>query len=199
MALSADGHRVLTACADNKVRLWDLATGSEVKNARPQARMAPLVDTGHNAVWTAVFSPDGTHVATAGGNDATLWRADNGREVMSYSPHGAVAAGAFSPDGQHAATCSWDGTIKIWDAKTGNVELKIVASPEKYVNSVVYSPDGTRLLSASDDATAKIWDAKTGKLLLTLPPDENGVGHADSGSHGPLLGRRPAHRHGLER
>ncbi|HVU88540.1 MAG TPA: protein kinase [Pirellulales bacterium] len=180
VALSADGRRVLTACADNKVRLWDLASGMEVKNPRPQHAHGALVDTGHSAVWTAVFSPDGTHVATAGGNDATLWRVDNGREVMSYSPHGAVAAGAFSPDGQHAATCSWDGTIKIWNAKTGNVELKIVASPEKYVNSVMYSPDGSRLLSASDDATAKIWDAKTGKLLLSLPTDENAAGHQDT-------------------
>ncbi len=159
---------MLTACADNKVRLWDLASGSEVKNAQHQAAHGALVDAGHNPVWSAVFSPDGTYIATAGGNDATLSRADNGREIMTYSPHGAVAAGAFSPDGRHVATCSWDGTIKVWDAATGNVEVKIVASPEKYVNSVMYSPDGTQLLSASDDNTAKIWDAKTGKLLLSL-------------------------------
>jgi len=180
VALSPDGRRVITACADHKVRLWDLASSAEIKNPRNRAAGEALIDAGQNAVWSAVFSPDGAHVVTAGGNDAKLWRTDSGREEISFSPHGAVAAGAFSPDGQHVATCSWDGTIKVWDAATGNVELKLVASPEKYVNTVMYSRDGTRLLSASDDATAKIWDAKTGELLLTLPPNENVAGHRES-------------------
>ena len=179
MAFSPDRRRVLSACADNKVRLWDLTTGAEVHSAGRRAHDA-LVDTGRNAVWSAVFSPDGSHIATAGGNDAKLWQVDNSREIMAYSPHGAVSAAAFSPDGQRVATCSWDGSIKVWNAATGTVELKFVASRDKYVNSVVFSPDGARLLSASDDAKAKIWDAATGNLLISLPADDESEGHRES-------------------
>jgi hypothetical protein len=180
VAISADGRRALTACADNKVRLWDLTSGAEIHGARAGGAGDALIDTGRNAVWSAVFSPDGAHVATAGGNDAKLWQIDNGREVMAFSPHGAVAGAAFSPDGQRVATCSWDGTIKVWNPTTGAVELKFVASPDKYVNSIMFSPDGTKLLSASDDKTAKVWDASTGKLLVTLPGDGADDGHSDS-------------------
>ncbi len=180
VALSSDSRRVLTACADNKVRLWDLSSGAEIHGARAGGAQDALIDTGRNAVWSAIFSPDGSHIATAGGNDAKLWQIDNGREVLAFSPHGAVAGAAFSPDGQHVATCSWDGTIKMWNPTTGSVELKFVASPDKYVNSIMFSPDGLQLLSASDDNTAKVWDAKTGKLLLSLPAGGADDGHSDS-------------------
>ena len=97
--------------------------------------------------------------------------------MTPFSPHGAVAGAAFSPDNARVATCSWDGTIKVWNAATGVVELKFEASPDMYVNSVVFSPDGKRLLSASDDKTAKIWDAATGQQLLSFPAQEGAEGH----------------------
>ena len=48
------------------------------------------------------------------------------------------------------------GTIKLIDADTGRVALKINAN-DAPVNSVAFSPDGRRILSASSDGTAKEW------------------------------------------
>jgi WD40 repeat protein len=74
----------------------------------------------------------------------------------------------FSPDGKRLATASWDGTAKVWDAKTGK-ELLTLRGHSKALSGVRFSPDGKRLATADGDyKTASVWDAKTGKRLLTL-------------------------------
>ncbi len=74
---------------------------------------------------------------------------------------------AYSPDGTKFISGSYDNTIKIWDANTGQC-LKTLAGHSDYVKSVAYSPDGTKIISGSRDKTVKIWDANTGQCLKTL-------------------------------
>jgi WD40 repeat protein len=74
---------------------------------------------------------------------------------------------AFSPDGQRLASACDDGTVKVWDAATGQESLTLTGHTDR-VWSVAFSPDGQRLASASDDRTVKVWDAATGQETLTL-------------------------------
>ena len=55
---------------------------------------------------------------------------------------------AFSPDGQRLASASHDGTVKVWDAATGQETLTLKGHTG-VVSSVAFSPDGKRLASAS--------------------------------------------------
>src|SRR5205823_835665 len=61
-----DGTRLATGCADNTIRLWDVATGQEVAELR-----------GHAAYVHAVaFSPDGTRLVSGSGDfTVRLWDA----------------------------------------------------------------------------------------------------------------------------
>ena len=74
---------------------------------------------------------------------------------------------AYSPDGTKIISGSYDQTIKIWDANTGEC-LKTLEGHIEPVQSVAYSPDGTKIISGSVDKTIKIWDANTGQCLKTL-------------------------------
>jgi WD40 repeat protein len=65
------------------------------------------------------------------------------------------------------ASASDDGTVKIWDAATGQESLALKGHTD-VVYSVSFSADGQRLASASSDKTVKLWDATTGQELLTL-------------------------------
>jgi len=66
---------------------------------------------------------------------------------------------AFSPDGKRLASVGVGGTVKVWDATTGQETLTFKGHTD-LVSSVVFSPDGTRLASASEDQTVKVWDAQ---------------------------------------
>ena len=72
---------------------------------------------------------------------------------------------ARTADGLQGA--SWDGTIKLWDATSGQETLTLKGHA-KGVLSVAFSPDGKRIVSGSDDSAIKVWEAETGQETLTL-------------------------------
>jgi hypothetical protein len=114
------------------------------------------------AVVSVAFSPDGTRLATAGGEDKTVkvWDVATGQEVRTLKGHmGAVVSVAFSPDGTRLASASSDKTVKLWDVDSGQ-ELRTLKAHTDRVRSVAFSPDGTRLASAGADGTIKLWDAR---------------------------------------
>jgi WD40 repeat protein len=99
---------VLTGSRDNTARLWDAATGQEIRASR-----------GHEDTVTSVaFSPDGARVLTGSGDrTARLWDAATGKEIRAFKGNeDTVSSVAFSPDGARVLTGSKDKTARLWDA-----------------------------------------------------------------------------------
>jgi WD40 repeat protein len=113
-------------------------------------------------VRAVAFSPDGTKVATASGDQTCwLWNAATGEPLRHDD---GVMAVAFSLDGKKIATTSGDKTARLWDAATGG-PLGGPLQHDYPVTALTFSPDGTKVATASNDNTARLWDAATGMPL----------------------------------
>ncbi|KAF8965937.1 hypothetical protein BDZ97DRAFT_740307 [Flammula alnicola] len=86
-----------------------------------------------------------------------IWKTDS--KVMSV---------AFSPDGTRIVSGGGDddeGTIRVWDARTGDTVAGSFKGHTDWVRSVAFSLEGTRIVSGSDDETIRVWDACTGNTV----------------------------------
>ena len=92
------------------------------------------------------------HVSVTSGHPAS-WPANI--HTMQGHTH-VVDSVAYSPDGSHVVSGSWDKTIRIWNATTGQLVAGPFQGHTDVVTSVTYSPDGGYILSASNDKSIKV-------------------------------------------
>src|SRR6185369_3885695 len=74
IALSPNGKWAATGTSDNKLRLWDAATG------KPHG--PPLEHDG--AVYPVAFSPDSQTVVAGGDKGAKLWDVATGKQLLAF-------------------------------------------------------------------------------------------------------------------
>src|SRR5439155_6144276 len=77
---------------------------------------------------------------------------------------------AFSLDGGWIASAGGDGTVKLWNSKTREVDKTLPAHPDS-VYSVVFHPGGKHLASVGADRKVKVWDLTTGQRVFARPCD----------------------------
>lgn len=156
VTFSPNSLTLASAGSDNTVCVWDVATGKRLHVLR------------HNgAVYDVAFSPDGKHIASAGGfppglrtpGELKVWNARDGQLSLTLKGHiELVYSVAFSPDGQQLASAGHGRVIRVWDLKTG-LESLILQGHVEGVSGLDFSPDGLRLASVDLAGSVKLWDA----------------------------------------
>jgi len=166
VAFSPDGKTVLSGSYDHTLKLWDVATGYEIRTL-----------VGHSGEVTSVaFSPDGKTALSASA-DATLklWDIETGRQIKTLAGHsGSVNSIAFSPDGKSALSGGDDYTLRLWDLTKGH-EVGTFSGHSGGVTCVAFSPNGRRALSGSWDKMLKLWDLTTGREIRNFTAHSNRI------------------------
>ncbi|WP_030264851.1 TIR domain-containing protein [Streptomyces violens] len=189
---SPDGTRVAAADFAGTVRLWDAGTGEAI--GQPLGR-----DSNRSLTSGLAWSPDGRFLAGTFVSDASdghngparsvlrLWEVapPPPREAGLSGPTEAIRSVAWSPDGRHIAGGSGDGTLWVWDPRTGE---PLPDGPERprrtsdNVTAVVWDPKGRRLLRVGQDGllprsvpggatTGKHWWGSGGAFTAAWSPD----------------------------
>jgi WD40 repeat protein/class 3 adenylate cyclase len=182
LEIDPERSTLLALQAVNKTYAVDQTVLSEAEDALHRAVQASRVELtlrGHaDGVWSAVFSADGTKIATAGvDGTAKIWDAATGKELLKVKSSTMGFAwyyAIFSPSGKLFATVGADTIARIWDVKTGEQLLTLKGHTQE-VHQIVFSPDGSHLATISADGTSKLWDTLTGKELFTLHEEHSAI------------------------
>ena len=166
--LVSGGQDTLMPTQTYGVKLWDLATGKELRTLQQGSLYA---------LYRAAYSPDGRFVLT------NLQTYDFGSPPFADLATAKVSEGpavggsinypgnllVFSPDGKRLAVAMESGqlrnkiTIDVWDPATWEKVATLEGHTQR-VLSLAFSADGRYLVSGGADATAMVWDlSKKGK------------------------------------
>jgi WD40 repeat protein len=185
IVFSPDGSLLATATFE-KVRLWDIAAGAELRTfqIRPAKFPKLFADEGERQAqlwrmaWQVAFSPDGKLLATGSSAAVQLWNPTTGQEVSTTPSNGQVNSLYFSPDGQWVIWGNDRDEIVKWNpSKAKRHRIKNQFS----LGDTAITPDGKIILSPGAGTDIGIYELATGRkagvLRCTKASDEGASTH----------------------
>ena len=155
----------MTGSSDGLFKVWDVSTGTCIKEFQ------------HPGAWAMCVSTAGSLAATFGKDGMVrLWKLPTAEPVSQALQHQyPVVAVALSDDGKTLFTVCEDGTGRLWDGATGADMGKVVRFRNS-ITDVAFSADGKKIVAAGMtsnplargfDGTAVVVDVAT---CTTLGP-----------------------------
>ena len=175
LTFTPDGKRLVSAGADQTIRIWDVAD---------QRLFASL--RGHlSEIYAVAVAPDGNSIIS-GCKDGTIfgWDLQGVKRKEPFETLPVPVTGiAFFPGARGMLSINSDGTVSHWDPATLK-ELEQVGALGSGVTSLLLSPDGARLYAGTWQGGVRVLDWATRLVITNL---------AGSDRHGrpPGLGGRP--------
>lgn len=168
VCFSPDSKTVLTShMLDGVAILWDVETGAKIREFVMEPNMG---------VQVSAISPDGKYVAIGYASWVATYDISTGERILNIQANQElkqVSGIAYTKDGSYFATCSYDKTIVLWDAKTGD-KIRTYNRHWTQVRSIAFSPDNKYMVSGGgymddrEQERIRIWDVEQGYQVGAL-------------------------------
>lgn len=153
-AISPAGTLVAGICRDQKLRLWDLSSGS----------LAQTLDLAGEKLTSIRFSNDGQLLAVGGARGGVrIWELPSATLKLEFRSPGQVDALTISADRKLIAAAPLEEAVEVWDLPAAKQVAKIRA-PFSGTSAMAFSPDSRWLATADGDTTIRLYDSRTGIL-----------------------------------
>lgn len=170
---------VRAAGYDHTIRFWEALSGICSRTIQhPDSQVNRLC-----------ISPDKRYLAAAGHHTVKLFeiRNTNPAPHLVFEGHtGNITGVAFHCEGKWMVTSSEDGTVKIWETRTGTIQRSYNhGSP---ANDVVIHPNQGEIISCDRAGSIRLWDLAENTCSHQLIPEEDvSVSSVTVASDGTLL------------
>ncbi|TPX14411.1 uncharacterized protein E0L32_005375 [Thyridium curvatum] len=168
-----------TAGYDHTIRFWEALSGICSRTIQhPDSQVNRLC-----------ISPDKRFLAAAGHHTVKLFdiKSTNPNPLLVFEGHtGNITGVAFHCEGKWMVTSSEDGTVKIWETRSGTIQRSYDhGSP---ANDVVIHPNQGEIISCDRGGSIRIWDlAENNCSHELIPEDDISVSSVTVASDGSLL------------
>ncbi len=158
IAYCKDPNQILTGSRDGSIRRWNRTEGKVLLRWYAHA--------GH--VTRMAVSPDGELVLSYGNRMVAETSMETGEPRVKWDRHDeSVESVAFLPDSQHVVSGSSDGTLRVWNTKSGEC-LRTIEGANLGAYAVAVSPDGSRVSAGCKDGIIREFNLNDGALLREL-------------------------------
>lgn len=160
---SGSEQYILTGGADRNIRLYN-PTKAPVTSSTPAAGLI-LKYSGHGyEVLSIDVNQENDKFVSTGGDKAVLfWDVQTAQTIRRWTGHaGRVNRGVFAGDGDSLVISgSFDGTVKIWDTKSGSFKpIMTLDDARDAIQDVCIF--GSEVISGSVDGRVRSYDIRTG-------------------------------------
>jgi len=169
-AIEAPYRRVIAAAlrlqGENAV-LGDLQRRYAVESAGLAIDRTRVLAGHAGLVLRAVFSGDGSLLASAGEDGKVLLWSMADKTIAGSIADPGVRALTFSPDGTQIVTAGDRHALRLWSVSSQTLSRSYVGHTGP-VHAVAFSPHGYPLASAGLDGTVRLWDTAADGEVLRL-------------------------------
>ncbi|MGA9381958.1 MAG: WD40 repeat domain-containing protein, partial [Phormidium sp.] len=166
LTFTANGQILASGGDDRKIHLWN----------RRQREASGTISWGDGVPHSISFSQDGLFLASGSYRKIKIWclqdetgsESPNAKLLHTLTAHSHIVSGViFCRDNQTLISSSRDGTIKVWQWKTGKL-IRTLKENTGAIYAIALHPNGEIIATGSEDNTLRLWHLATGKLLGTF-------------------------------
>lgn len=178
LIFNADGNILISASADQTLKIWEVNQQQELKTLR-----------GHQSIIESViFTPDQKFLISASWDyTIKIWASQTGEYITQFKDHnGWINCLTISNNGKFLISGSTDQTLKIWELPEGVIKFNLKLE-NNYIKSLAFSPVDQLFATGNNQGVIVIRELNTAKEIMKLEGHQSIINSLVFSPSGQLL------------